>query len=142
MTTPLPNPRPPRLDSFPVGPSVEEWKAMTPVARERFLDQVNDALSDIRIIMSDGRQHKKAKSRAVDRLELHFKNLGRAVYVAESLSVVYPGEPSFCPDVLAVLGVPQLDDDPRLAWVLADEGKPPSWMSGSTSRSRASKGPC
>lgn len=68
---------------------------MTPAARDRFLDQVNEALSDIRIIMCEGRQHKKAKSRAADMLELHFKKLGRAVYVAESLSVVHPGEPSF-----------------------------------------------
>jgi Uma2 family endonuclease len=96
---------------------------MPPAARERFLLQVIDALSDVRIVMSEGRQHKKAKSRAADMLGLHFKKLGRVVYVAEELAVVYPGEPSFCPDVLAVLDVPQPDDDPRMAWVVADEGK-------------------
>jgi len=102
---------------------VEQWKAMTPAARERFLLQVIDALSDVGIVMSEGRPHKKAKSRAADMLGLHFKQLGRVVYIAEELAVVYPGEPSFCPDVLAVLDVPQPDDDPRMAWVVADESK-------------------
>ena len=37
--------------------------------------------------------------------------------------MVYPGEPVFTPDVLAVLGVTEPEDDPRLAWVVADEGK-------------------
>jgi Uma2 family endonuclease len=96
---------------------------MTPAARERFLLEVIDALSDVRITMSEGRPHKRAKSRAADMLGLHFKKLGRVVYVAEELAVVYPGEPSFTPDVLAVLDVPQPDDDPRMAWVVADEGK-------------------
>lgn len=96
---------------------------MTPGARERFLLEVIDALSDVRITMSEGRPHKRAKSRAADMLGLHFKKLGRVVYVAEELAVVYPGEPSFTPDVLAVLAVPQPDDDPRMAWVVADEGK-------------------
>ena len=96
---------------------------MTPAAREHFLLEVIDALSDVRITMSEGRPHKRAKSRAADMLGLHFKKLGRVVYVAEELAVVYPGEPSFTPDVLAVLDVPQPDDDPRMAWVVADEGK-------------------
>jgi Uma2 family endonuclease len=123
MAPPVRAPQPPRLDSFPVGPSVEAWKAMTPAARERFLLEVINALSDMSIAMSEGRPHKRAKSRAVDMLGLHFKKLGRIVYVAEELSVVYPGEPAFCPDVLAVLDVPQPDDDARMAWVVADEGK-------------------
>lgn len=123
MSPPLRTPGLPRLESFPVGPSVEEWRAMTPAARERFLLEVIDALSDVRITMSEGRPHKRAKSRAADMLGLHFKKLGRVVYVAEEMAVVYPGEPSFTPDVLAVLDVPQPDDDPRMAWVVADEGK-------------------
>jgi Uma2 family endonuclease len=96
---------------------------MTPEARERFLVEVNTALSDVSIVMSEGRPHKRAKSRAADMLGLHFKKMGRVVYVAEEMSVVYPREASFSPDVLAVLDVPQPDDDPRMAWVVADEGK-------------------
>lgn len=96
---------------------------MTPEQRERFLLEVVDALSDVRIVMSEGRPHKKAKARAADMLGLHFKKMGRVVYVAEEMAVVYPGKESFSPDVFAVLDVPQPEDDPRMAWVVADEGK-------------------
>ncbi len=115
---------PPSLPaSIPVGPSAEEWRAMTPEARERFLLTVVDALSDVRIVMSEGRPHKKAKARAADMLGLHFKAMGRVVYVAEEMAVVYPGEEVFTPDVLAVLDVPQPENDERMAWVVTDEGK-------------------
>lgn len=122
MAPPLRAPSSPPL-RFPVGPSVEEWRAMTPEQRERFLLEVVDALSDVRIVMSEGRPHKKAKARAADMLGLHFKKMGRVVYVAEEMAVVYPGRESFSPDVFAVLDVPQPEDDPRMAWVVADEGK-------------------
>jgi hypothetical protein len=107
----------------PIGPTAEAWRAMTPAARERFLVEVNDALSDPRDTMTEGRQHKQAKARIVELLGLHFRAMGRVVHVAEEMSVVYPGEPAFSPDVLAVLDVPQPEDDPRLSWVVVDEGK-------------------
>jgi len=121
MTIPIDEsgPRPP----IPVGPTADEWRAMTPAAREAFLHGVNDALSDPRDTMTEGRPHKKAKARIVELLDLHFKAMGRVVYVAEEMSVVYPGEASFSPDVLAVLDVPQPEDDERLSWVVLDEGK-------------------
>jgi Uma2 family endonuclease len=109
--------------SLPVGPTLEEWRAMTADERERFLLKVLDALSDPLQVMSEGRPHKKAKARAVDLLGLHFKAMGRVIYVAEEMAVVYPGEAAFSPDVLAVLDVPQPEEDERLAWVVADEGK-------------------
>lgn len=112
----------PRLP-IPVGPSLEAWSAMSPEAREAFLVRVLDALSDPRDVMSEGRPHKQAKVRAVDFLGLHFKAMGRVVYLAEEMAVVYPGEESFSPDVFAVCDVPQPEDDPRLAWVVADEGR-------------------
>src|SRR4051812_22700299 len=93
--------------SLPIGPSEEEWRRMTTAERERFLVKVLDALSDPRSAMSEGRPHKKAKTRALDMLGLHFKALGRVVYLAEEMAVVYPGEEVFSPDVLAVLDVPQ-----------------------------------
>jgi Uma2 family endonuclease len=96
---------------------------MTPVQRERVLLEILDALSDPSIAMSEGRPHKKAKSQAVDTLGLHFRSTGRAIYIAEEMVVLYPGEKPFSPDVLAVLDVPQPEDDPRMAWVVVDEGK-------------------
>jgi Uma2 family endonuclease len=122
MTSPPgPSPSPPRV--IPVGPTIEEWRAMAPAEREKFLVKVLDALTDPQSTMSEGRPHKKAKTRTLDLLGLHFKAMGRVVYLAEEMAVVYPGEVSFSPDVLAVLDVPQPEDDERLAWVVADEGK-------------------
>lgn len=109
--------------SLPIAPTEDEWQKMTPGERERLLNEVIDSLSDPRRLMSEGRPHKKAKSRAMDLLSLHFNTLGRVVYLAEEMAVMYPGEEVFSPDVLAVLDVPQPEDDSRMAWVVADEHK-------------------
>ncbi|AUX46954.1 uncharacterized protein SOCE26_084640 [Sorangium cellulosum] len=106
-----------------VAPTEEEWRAMAPAERERLLVQILDALSDPRRAMAEGRPHHKAKGRAIDMLTLHFGSTGRVIYLAEELAVLYPGEDVFVPDILAVLDVPQPEDDPRMAWVVADEGK-------------------
>lgn len=121
MSPSKPSPPTPLRRAIPVGPSVEAWAAMTPAAREAFLLDVIDSLSDPNDLMSEGRPHKKAKSRAVDLLGLHFRALGRTIYLAEEMAVVYPGEASFSPDVFAVVDVPQPEDDERMAWVVADE---------------------
>jgi Uma2 family endonuclease len=110
-------------DPLPIGPTADEWIAMTKKAREAFLERVNDALSDPRDLMTEGRPHKKAKARIADLLDRHFRAMGRVVYVAEEMSVVYPGEPVFSPDVLAVLDVQQPEDDARMSWVVLDEKK-------------------
>ena len=59
--------------ALPVGPREDAWRALTSEERERFLVKVNDALSDPRSTMGDGRPHKKAKTRALDMLSLHFR---------------------------------------------------------------------
>jgi Uma2 family endonuclease len=109
--------------SPPIAPTEEVWRSMTPAERESFLVKVNDSLSDPQSLMSEGRPHKKAKVRALDMLGLHFKTMGRVIYLAEEMSVLYPGEAAFSPDLLAVADVPQIEDDERMAWVVADEGK-------------------
>lgn len=113
----------------PLRPAPDEatWRALSPDARTAFLVAANEALTAAEG-MTEGRPHKRAKSRAVDLLGLHFRALGRAIYGAEDLSVVYPGELPFSPDVLAVVDVPQPEDDERLAWVVADEGRGPDWV--------------
>jgi Uma2 family endonuclease len=108
---------------IPVAPTLDVWRAWTPRAREDFVVAANEALTEAAELMGEGRPHKQAKSRAVDLLGLHFKAKGRTVYLAEELSVLYPGERAFAPDVLAVIDVPQPEDDERLAWVVADEGR-------------------
>jgi Uma2 family endonuclease len=122
MTTTLDSSGSPRR-VIPVGPSVEAWGSMSASEREQFLVEVLDALSDPKSAMTEGRPHKKAKARALDFLGLHFKTMGRTIYLAEEMAVVYPGEEAFSPDVLAVVGVEQPEDDERMAWVVADEHK-------------------
>ncbi|PRP99587.1 Uma2 family endonuclease [Enhygromyxa salina] len=122
MADPLRTPGSP-APPLPVAPTEAAWRAMTPDERERFLIEVNAALSDPLLTMIEGRPHKRAKSRAVDMLSLHFKAMGRVIYLAEEMSVVYPGKEVFTPDVLAVLDVEQPEDDERMAWVVADEGR-------------------
>jgi Uma2 family endonuclease len=80
--------------------------------------------------MTEGRPHRRAKSAALDALTLHFRSIGRTIYVADALAVVHPGEPVFSPDLLAVRDVPQPDpdEDERMAWVVADEGKGPDLL--------------
>jgi len=107
----------------PVTPSVEAWRAMSPEARMRFHEEVIAALSDPRLTMGDGRPHFNAKRRATDRLRRHFDALRRVIYLAEEMNVLYPGERAFCPDILAVLDVAETEDDDRMGWVVADEGR-------------------
>ena len=101
---------------------------MSRAERDQFIIAVNDALSDPVIAMSEGRPHKKAKSRALDMLGLHFRTMGKHVYLAEEMSVLYPGSAGFTPDIMAVLDVEEPEDDQRMAWVVADEGKGLDWV--------------
>lgn len=96
---------------------------MSPAARLDFLVRANEQLTEIERTMSEGMEHKTVKDRSADTLRLHFGKQGRAIYVAADLSVAYPRESPFAPDLFAVLGVPQPAYDTRLAWVVEDEGK-------------------
>lgn len=114
----------PIYDSLPTVPSVEEWRAMSPEARLDFQVAVNEALTPPAELMSEGTPHKRVKSQTVDALGLHFRTIGRSVYIGEDLAVLYPGEKPFSPDIMAVQDVePSDDDDERMTWVVADEGK-------------------
>jgi Uma2 family endonuclease len=109
-------------------PTAEAWRAMTPAEHLAFHVKINAALSVPAELMSEGRPHQKAKSRAIDALGLHFRTIGRIVYLAEEMAVEYPGEQAFCPDILAVLDVEQPEDDERMAWAVVDEGKGPDFV--------------
>lgn len=115
------SPAPPRRPL--IAPTQERWAAMSREDRDRFLLEVLAAHSDPAEAMSEGRPHKRAKSKALDELGLHFSSIGRRIYLADEMAVVYPGEETFVPDILAVLEVEQPPDDERGAWVVADEGR-------------------
>jgi Uma2 family endonuclease len=130
MSPAVVRPGPTSPSAVPVGPSVERWQAMSAIERERFFADVFAAFDVPAQAMTEGRPHRRAKSAALDALTLHFRSTGRTIYMADELAVVYPGEPVFCPDLLAVLDVPQPDpdEDERMAWVVADEGKGPDLL--------------
>ena len=108
---------------LPTVPAIDNWRAMTASQRLDFQIEVLDALSDPVVAMSEGRPHKKAKTRALDALSLHFRAIGRTIYLAEEMAVLYPGEKPLSPDLLAVLDVEEPEEDERMSWVVADEGK-------------------
>jgi hypothetical protein len=87
--------------------------------------EINAALTASADVMGQGQPPRKAVSSAIDALGLHFKAIGRTVYLADDLAVLYPGEKPFSPDILVVLDVEQPEDDERLTWAVADEGKGP-----------------
>jgi Uma2 family endonuclease len=68
----------------------------------------------------EGDRHSRAKDGAVSALQEFFRRVGKKIYVSKELATYYPGEPLFCPDVLAVRDV---ELHPREKWVVSDEGK-------------------
>ncbi len=68
----------------------------------------------------EGDKHARAKDGPVSALQEFFRRVGRKIYVSKELATYYPGEPMFCPDVLAVRDV---EVHPREKWVVAEEGK-------------------
>jgi Uma2 family endonuclease len=89
--------------------------------QDAFILSVNAWFSDPAELMGEGRPHKLAKNSVLDELGLHFRRLGRRIYLADEMSVLYPGEDTFVPDILAVLDVEQPADDEREAWVVERE---------------------
>ena len=109
-----------------VAPDSETWRGMSAHQRLRFIAWVHAALEEQHDLMTEGRPHFRAKTKALDMLGRHFRRMGRKVYLASGLPVLYPGEPVVLPDLMAVLDVEDPgDDDERTAWVVQDEGKGP-----------------
>lgn len=91
--------------------------------REKFVDEANVILSSPPHFMGESIPHNRAKRRAMDRLRKHFSAIGRIIFLAEKLTVFHPGERPFTPDILVVRDVPEVEDDERGGWVVADEGR-------------------
>lgn len=111
------------VPEIPITPSLEAWRAMPAMAREQFIQEVNTILSSPPYFMGESVPHHKAKRRTVNYLRKHFEAIGHAIYLGEGLSVFYPNERAFTPDILAVRDVAESEDDERLGWVVADEGR-------------------
>lgn len=106
--------------AYPQAPTAEAWARMTPQERRRVVDELPAALTDAECLPSEGDLHFDAKVSARDVLRKYFKKFNPKVYIASELTVYYPGEPRFSPDLLAVLDV---ETHQRMKWVVSAEGK-------------------
>jgi Uma2 family endonuclease len=103
-----------------MAPTAEEWAAMSPEERARTVEALPAAMSDAELSPPEGDAHYDAKNDARETLREWFRRTGRSVYVAAELTVYYPGEPRFAPDVLVVRDVEVRE---RTKWVVSAEGK-------------------
>jgi Uma2 family endonuclease len=103
----------------PRAPSQEIWDAMS---EEERAEVVASLPTDMPLDLHppEGDSHRIPKEASRDALGEFFKRIGRRIYVSSELVTYYPGEPRFCPDVLAVLDV---DPHPRESWMVENEGK-------------------
>ncbi len=102
----------------PRAPSEDEWNRMSVEERRACVAALPSAVP-IELHPPEGDRHTKAKDGPATALQEFFRRLGKKVYVSKGLATYYPGEPVFCPDVLAVRDV----EHPREKWVVSDEGK-------------------
>ena len=70
--------------------------------------------------MAEGEEHFDAVLGIRETLRSFFRRGGQDLYIAANLSVFYPGEPAFSPDILAVWGV---EGRQRRSYIVAREGK-------------------
>ena len=111
----------PVLDT-PIGPTEEVWFAMSQAERDAFVQAASDAIAAQQRAAPEGRPHHSAKNRIRDVLGRYYQRLGRKIYLAAELEVIYPGQPTFCPDLMAVLDVEDPGEaDERMAWIVAEE---------------------
>ncbi len=103
----------------PRSPSEDQWAEMTPAQRARVVSML-PAEVPWELMPPEGDAHRAAKERATGTLDDFYRRVGRRIYISSELSVFYPNEPRFSPDVLAVLDV---DPHQRNKWVVVDEGK-------------------
>jgi Uma2 family endonuclease len=82
-------------------------------------------MTDAEMSPPEGDAHYDAKNDARETLREWFRRRGARVYVAAELTVYYPAEPRFAPDVLAVRDVETHD---RMKWVVSAEGKALDWV--------------
>lgn len=114
----------PETPSRPRTPDDATWAALSPEARERWLDEAQSALIAEHRLSPEGRLHRGNKQRAHAALERWFSGMGRKVYLGVEEAVFYPEAEPFCPDLFAVMEVedpgPEAD---RRRWVVREEGR-------------------
>ena len=123
MTLPSRPPQPTRVWDDPriIVPDDDVWMAMSPGERDEAFERIRAVFEEYREAMAEGVRHFRRKSGAAADLEAYFRRAGRQVFIACELSVLYPREPAFVPDILAVL-----DCDPAIEperWHVTEQGR-------------------
>lgn len=110
--------------ALPVGPTLEEWQALSPRQQEAWAQAAIDALNATQDRRAESRPHGLTRMQVTLALRDHFQRARRAMFIASDLPVAYPGEPVFSPDLIAVEGVEDTDlEDRRQSWVVEAEGR-------------------
>jgi Uma2 family endonuclease len=103
----------------PRAPEMEQWERMSPDERDRVVAMLPPDVP-LELVPNEGDLHRQAKRGALDALEGWFRRTDRKIYLSSELSIYYPGERRFAPDLLAVTDV---EPHERTSWVVAKEGK-------------------
>lgn len=109
----------------PRAPSREAWEAMSAAERRVAVDALPSYMTEAELQPSEGDAHFDAKTEGRETLRTHFGRQGAPIYVAAELTVYYPDEERFQPDLLAVRDV---HTGPRDKWVVSAEGKGLDWV--------------
>ncbi len=110
---------------FPRAPSSAAWATMTPAQREATVAALPNSVTELELSPSEGDRHSSTKNDAKDALEGFFRRRGKGLYVGCEITVYYPDQPRFCPDVFVAFDV---DGHPREKWVVDFEGKGLDWV--------------
>ncbi|MBM4318596.1 MAG: Uma2 family endonuclease [Deltaproteobacteria bacterium] len=108
----------------PRSPSVGEWETLSPEQRAEIVASLPEHEVE-RSFTPDGTLHWTGQVAAWDTLRRYFDHSGRKVFLAANLAVYYPAEPSFAPDLLAVVDV---EPAHRSKWVVLAEGRGIDWV--------------
>jgi hypothetical protein len=93
----------------PTAPSQAAWDAMTPEARAAALAALGP-MPDHEASPPEGDWHIEAVRVSEDALDGQFQKRGRGVYIGRGITVYYPEERRFAPDLFVVPDVPTLND--------------------------------
>lgn len=112
--------RPPR---YPDSPTQAEWDALSHDDRRSYLASIPVDPPPIEVMAPEGMPHSRPTRRGLAALGEFFRRRGRPVFLESDLPVIYPSEPSFAPDLIAVLDHALPPDEELPAWVVVDQGR-------------------
>ena len=103
----------------PRAPSAEAWRALTEAERAAWLQRLGP-IPAREALPPEGDAHLDAWLDANDALGNWFRAKKRRAYIGRGLTVYYPEEPRFAPDLFVVL---EAEPGRRSSWVVSHEGR-------------------